>query len=98
MSVNLGVQSRQKRKWSRRCDTFSFVLNVIDNEAIDRQRPKARQLLGHDWFQLFRWGRLLGRSEPIETDPTPPGGQFLCKGTIHYVSHSWYGVKSQNKS
>ena len=52
MSVNLGIQGGQEWEWSWRRDSIRFILNIIDNEAIHRERPKPHQLLGHDCFQL----------------------------------------------
>ena len=83
MSVNLRTQSRQKRKWPLCRDPVGFVLDVTDDQAIDRQRPKPRHLLGHDGFQLLGWRRLLGRSKPIEVNPGRPRAQLVREGTYH---------------
>src|SRR5262245_48511415 len=89
MSVSLRVQGGQKWEWPQRRNPVRFVLNVIDDEAIDRQRPKPHQLLGYDCFQLVRWRRLLWRSKAIKANPRLPRGQFIGKGSFHRVSERW---------
>src|SRR4030095_15884491 len=72
MGVDLRVEGRQERKRSRRRGTLGFVLNVVDDEAVDSEPPNPRPLLGRDGFELLPGRRLLGRSEAVEADSTPP--------------------------
>ena len=43
---------------------FGLVLDVIDNQAVDRQRPKPHYMLGHDGLQLYSGVACLGGAKP----------------------------------
>ena len=63
----------------------SFVLDVINDDAIDRKRLKASQLLGDDAFQLLRGCRLFGRSKTIETIPDVRADNFSARELVIFT-------------
>jgi len=85
------------RLWKRlRCKSGTYASQCrpvakdrLDDKVVDRERPKPHQLLSDDGFQLFRWRRLLGRSEAIKANPRLSGGQFIGKGSLRGVSNRW---------
>jgi hypothetical protein len=59
--------------------TRRVLVDVIDDQTIDRQRPKPHHLLGHDGLQLIYWRRLLRWSNAIEANSGLPRAQLLRK-------------------
>ena len=67
--INLWLDGRQERKGSCLAISSGLILDVIDDQAVRRERAKSGHVLSRDLTQSFGFRRELRRRDPIEPDP-----------------------------
>ena len=50
IGINFRIERGQEREWAWNGDALGFVLNVIDDDAVDGQRFESSQLVLDDDF------------------------------------------------
>ena len=69
MRICVRIDSREEREGARLRRSLRFVLELVDDEAVQAQRRQPRLLLGGDCLQFGGGRGPLGRRQPVKADP-----------------------------
>ena len=80
--VLLGRDGGQEREGARLRRALRFVLNVVEDDAVDIESGEALDLLLGDVRELVGCGRELRRSKTVEADARLTLGDLLEQGFV----------------